>query len=59
MFQDFNEQIVHHCATLVLLSFSWCVNYIRVGTLVMLIHDASDILLEVREITPLMSRACG
>lgn len=44
--KDFNEQIVHHCATLVLLSFSWCVNYIRVGTLVMLIHDASDILLE-------------
>lgn len=44
--KDFREQIVHHCATLVLLSFSWCVNYIRVGTLVMLVHDASDVLLE-------------
>ncbi|XP_008336456.2 ceramide synthase 2-like [Cynoglossus semilaevis] len=46
MFQDFKEQIIHHLATLVLLSFSWCVNYIRVGTLVMLVHDASDVLLE-------------
>ncbi|KAK7930484.1 hypothetical protein WMY93_006879 [Mugilogobius chulae] len=44
--KDFREQIVHHCATLVLMSFSWCVNYIRVGTLVLLVHDASDVLLE-------------
>ncbi|AWP02064.1 putative protein Lines -like [Scophthalmus maximus] len=44
--KDFKEQIIHHLATLVLLSFSWCSNYIRVGTLVMLVHDASDVLLE-------------
>ncbi|KAM3876861.1 ceramide synthase 2 [Diretmus argenteus] len=44
--KDFKEQIIHHLATLVLLAFSWCVNYIRIGTLVMLVHDASDVLLE-------------
>lgn len=44
--KDFKEQIIHHMATLTLLSFSWCANYIRVGTLVMLVHDASDVLLE-------------
>ncbi|KAL4613273.1 ceramide synthase 2-like [Arapaima gigas] len=40
------KQIIHHLATLVLLAFSWCVNYIRIGTLVMIIHDTSDVLLE-------------
>lgn len=45
--QDFKEQIIHHVATLALISFSWLVNYIRAGTLIMLVHDASDYLMEV------------
>ena len=45
--KDFNEQIVHHCATLFLIVFSYVANFVRVGSLVMAIHDVSDIFLEL------------
>ena len=39
---------VHHLATVSLISFSYANNMLRVGSLVMCVHDSSDILLEVR-----------
>ena len=39
---------VHHLATITLITFSYINNMVRVGTLVMCLHDASDFLLEVR-----------
>ncbi|XP_029010538.1 ceramide synthase 2 [Betta splendens] len=48
--KDFKEQVIHHIATLTLLSFSWISNYIRIGTIVMAIHDSADILLECAKV---------
>ncbi|XP_062337779.1 ceramide synthase 2-like [Osmerus eperlanus] len=44
--KDFREQVLHHLATSFLLGFSYVSNYVRVGTLVLVLHDASDVVLE-------------
>ena len=38
--------LVHHIVTILLLTFSWTVNFVRIGTLVLVIHDFADIPLE-------------
>ena len=45
--QDFTEMIIHHIATITLMGMSWSANMIRVGTLVLCVHDAVDYILEV------------
>ena len=45
--KDFTEQIIHHAATIFLIVFSYAANFVRVGCLVMAIHDISDIFLEI------------
>ncbi|XP_072041936.1 ceramide synthase 6-like [Amphiura filiformis] len=44
--KDFIANLVHHISTLSLLGFSWVCNFTRIGCLVLIIHDASDIFLE-------------
>ncbi|XP_040181498.1 ceramide synthase 4-like [Rana temporaria] len=48
--KDLKEQTVHHFATIFLITFSYCANYMRAGTLVMLLHDAADHFLELAKI---------
>jgi len=40
---DFFEMAIHHTATLLLMSMSWLLNWVRVGSLVLFVHDVSDI----------------
>lgn len=39
--------VVHHLAAIGLMSGSWCGNYVRLGTLVIFVHDTADFWLEV------------
>lgn len=41
--------MVHHVATIVLMYFSWVLNFVRVGSLVLIVHDAADSWLSVRD----------
>ena len=48
--KDFNEQVIHHIATLSLLVLSYVSQFTRVGALVMLYHDCSDVFLELAKL---------
>ncbi|XP_063371675.1 ceramide synthase 2-like [Cydia amplana] len=49
--KDFWQQVVHHAATLLMISISWVCNFHRIGSLVMLSHDGSETLLEATKAT--------
>ena len=48
--KDFWEMFIHHITTIALMMFSWSTHFTRVGTLVLLIHDSSDHLLELAKL---------
>lgn len=37
--------VIHHVVTIALIVLSFTVNFVRVGTLVLICHDTADILL--------------
>lgn len=44
--KDFWQMFVHHIVTIVLLVLSWACNFHRLGSLVLAIHDVSDVPME-------------
>ncbi|CDW88398.1 UNKNOWN [Stylonychia lemnae] len=49
--RDFPEYIFHHIITLVLVLFSYSVNFLPIGAVIMLIHDFPDIFISLFKIT--------
>ncbi|XP_060620015.2 ceramide synthase 5 [Anolis sagrei] len=48
--KDFLMMFIHHLATIGLITFSYMNKMVRVGTLVLCVHDASDIFLEMAKL---------
>ena len=57
--QDFLLMFLHHLATISLITFSYVNNMARVGTLVMCVHDAADVLMEVSRGGGATSTSCS
>lgn len=48
--KDFWEMMIHHVVTILLIVFSYGANFVRVGSLVLLVHDGSDIFMELAKL---------
>jgi len=48
--KDFWQMFIHHNTTIALMMFSWSTHFVRVGTLVLVLHDSSDHLLELAKL---------
>ncbi|CAM6105194.1 unnamed protein product [Calypogeia fissa] len=49
--KDFGVSMSHHVATVVLIIFSYLARFARVGSVVLAVHDGSDVFLEVGKLT--------
>ncbi|XP_076435445.1 ceramide synthase 5-like [Babylonia areolata] len=54
--KDFTEMIVHHAATLGLMFLSWMTNLTRIGTLVLLLHDCVDPIMEAAKMAKYLKK---
>ena len=54
--KDFVEMVVHHVVTLLLLTFSWMVNFTRIGALVLAVHDGCDVFLQLAKVFNYMQK---
>ena len=49
--RDFPEYILHHTLTLVLVLFSYIINFLPIGAVIMLVHDFPDVFISLFKIT--------
>lgn len=48
--RDFSEMALHHIVTMMLILFSYSTNFLPIGSVIMLIHDITDIFLNIFKI---------
>lgn len=48
--KDWWEMFIHHLVTMALLFFSYIVSFLRIGVVVLLCHDVSDVMLELAKL---------
>lgn len=48
--KDWWEMFIHHIVTMLLIFFSYIVSFVRIGVVVLLCHDGSDIFLELAKL---------
>jgi hypothetical protein len=51
--------MIHHIATVILLAYSYWVNFTRIGVMVLLLHDVGDIFLEAAKLARWVPQALG
>jgi hypothetical protein len=49
--RDFPEYVLHHLVTLALILFSYSINQLTLGSIIMLIHDISDTTVSIFKLT--------
>ncbi|XP_030065330.1 ceramide synthase 6 isoform X2 [Microcaecilia unicolor] len=49
-YQDFGLMVVHHCTAVLLLTSSYVINMVRMGTLIMSLHDVNDLFLQAAKL---------
>merc|ERR1711968_76006 len=48
--KDYFVMFIHHLVTIALVWGSWCFGYLRIGILVMYVHDFSDIFIDIMKL---------
>ncbi|XP_032241469.2 ceramide synthase 6 isoform X2 [Nematostella vectensis] len=48
--KDFWQMLIHHIVTILLLSFSYAAAFFRIGAVIVLVHDVSDVFLEAAKV---------
>lgn len=53
--KDRVEMTIHHVVTIILILYSFTVNFTRIGVMIMLLHDVCDIFMEIAKLFRLNS----